>query len=155
MIISYNTESPNSPYRLDSKYFVDNLTPDHSDFIANYWTGISSDVTVLRKYFKHLVNVYTCTGVFKKSDPSYPVAWGVYGDFGIAIHLYTMPEYRREGLSFVVSRNLFAQLLEQGIIPVTRRHEDGSPVDEMFRRVMKLAADSIDRDSITGKRYNY
>jgi len=142
-------------YRLDSKYFVDKLTLDHSDFIANYWTGISSDVNVLRKYFKHLVNTYFCTGIFKKSDPSYPISWGVYGDFGIAVHLYTMPEHRREGLSFVVTRNLFAQLLEQGITPVIRRHEDGSSVDVAFKRVMKYVADTFDRDSVTGEHYLY
>ena len=140
--------------RLESdEYFIDKLTPDHAGFIGSYYKRINEDPAIVEKYFQYILIMYdTSAGIFKRSDPSYPIAWGVYGDLGKAIHLYSIPEHRGKGISSAVSRYLFTQLVQQAIIPVVDRSIDSEMSDSNFaRHMLHYATDRAWRDSTTGK----
>ena len=142
-------------YRLDSdQFFIEKLKPQHADFIAKYWIDtVNGDFDTTKKYLKHVITLYDIsTGVFTKSNPSYPVAWGLYGDIGHAIGLYTLPEYRRKGLAIVLSGHLFTHILQEGIVPVIEQHSK-SVVAGKIGEAEKYFADTTWRDSITGESY--
>ena len=88
-------------------------------------------------------------GIFAKSDPSYPVSWGTYSDIGHAVCLQTLPEYRRKNFAMSLSAYLFAQLLQEGIVPIVQLHKDSA----LLGKGEKFIADSVWRDSITGECY--
>jgi len=136
-----------------NEYFVDKLTPEHGGFIGSYYKRINENSTIIENYFQHILSLYdTSAGVFKRSDPSYPIAWGLYGDLGKAIHLYSMPEHRGNGISSAISRYLFTQLVQQGIIPVVDRSVDSELSDNNFERhMLHYTVDRAWRDSTTGK----
>lgn len=141
--------------RLNSdQFFVDNLKPQHADFISEYWTdNVYKDFDVIKKYLKHVISLYDIsTGVFTKSNPSYPVAWGLYGDIGHAIGLYTLPEYRRKGLAVVLSARVFTQILQNEIVPLVEQHSK-SVIAGCFGGAEKCFVDTTWRDSITGECY--
>ena len=138
-------------YRLNSdEFFIDKLTPEHVDFIGEYWTFINNDTPVIKKYFHHIITMYDISaGVFIKSNPSYPVSWTTYSDLGHIIGLYTLPEYRRRGFPLAVAANVYAQLLQKGIVPYGEQFKE-SPIAEKYG---KYVFDSTWRDSITGECY--
>ena len=138
-------------YRLNSdEFFIDKLTPGHADFISEYWSFINSDVPVIKKYFGHILTLYDISaGIFTKSDPSYPVSWTTYSDLGHVIALYTLPEYRRKGFPLVLAANVYAQLLQKGIVPFGEQFKE-SPIAEKYGNYV---LDSTWRDSITGEHY--
>ena len=84
-----------------------------------------------------------------KSDPTYPVAWVMYSDFGIVFNRMTLPEHRNQGLSFAISASTASQMLSQGIVPVSEHHRE----DEVPFRLTKYILESTWRDSITGECY--
>jgi len=139
---------------LDSdEHFIDKLTPDHADFVSKYWTCISNETTVVSKYFKHLLQVYDASaGIFKKSDPSYPISWLLYGDYGVLIHMCTLPEHRHKGLALAVTKKLFVHLVLKGITPVMDQSKP-SALTEKYSQVVRYAIDRIWRDSVTGECY--
>jgi len=136
-----------------NEYFVDKLTPDHGGFIGSYYKRINEDSMIIENYFQHILHLYdTSAGVFKRSDPSFPIAWALYGDLGKAIHLYSIPEHRNKGISSAVSRYLFMQLVQQSIIPVVDRSIDSELSDKNFERHMLCyVVNRAWRDSTTGK----
>ena len=89
-------------------------------------------------------------GVFLKSDPSYPVSWGMYSDYGTGTNLMTLPEHRKQGLAFAISASLLACWQSQGIFPVFERHRDTTPY-----RFGEYIFESTWRDSITGEQYHW
>jgi len=135
-------------------YFVDKLTLDHAGFIGSHYKAISDDPAVIEKYFQHILIMYdTSAGVFKRSNPSYPVAWGLYGDIGTAIHLCSLPDHKRKGNAGLVTRFLFTQLIQQSLIPVVDRSTDSELSDKsLAKHMMEYAIDRVWRDSATGKR---
>ena len=139
-------------YRLDTnKYFIRKLKPVHADFAADYWLRINKDVAIVRKYFKYLFSkIDISVGIFKKSDPSFPISWAMFSDYGLAINLSTVPEYRHKGLAMVVLKDLFAQALQQGIIPVFDLRKKSILTKSA---VFKYAIERTWRDSITGECY--
>ena len=148
----YNYTTILSLYRLDSdQYFMSKLTPDHADFIADYWLRIDKDVTIVRKYFKYLLSIIDISvGIFRKSDPSLPISWAMFSDYGLGINLSTVPEYRHKGLGLVVTKHLFAQALQQGIVPVADQRKKSTLTESA---VLKYAIERTWRDSITGECY--
>ena len=135
------------------EYFIKKLTPDHAGFIARYYKRINEDAAIIENYFKHILAMYdTSAGVFKRSDPSYPIAWALYGDLGKAIHLYSIPELRRKGVSSAVSKYLFTQIQQQAMIPVVDRSIDSGMSDRNFaKHMLHHVIDRAWRDSATGK----
>ena len=110
-------------YRLDfDKYFIDKLTVDHIDYVANYWTDKNKDVSIIKKYLQHTLTVYNYSfGIFLMSNPCNPVSWVAFSDYGNSVFLYTIPEYRNKGLSGNVISYQYIKLLEDGIIPLWER----------------------------------
>ena len=88
-------------------------------------------------------------GVFTKSDPTNPASWTTYSDFGHIICLYTLPEYRHKGFPLALVTSAYAQMIEQGIVPVGEQFKE-SPDAEKYGTFI---ADTAWRDSITGKYY--
>ena len=95
----------------------------------------------------------TSVGVFKRSNPSCPIAWGLYGDIGTAIHLRSLPDHKRKGNAGLVTKFLFTQLIQQSLIPVVDRSTDSELTDKSLAKyMMQYAIDRVWRDSATGKR---
>ena len=142
-----------SIYRLDTdKYFIDKLTVDHVDFIADYWTDSNKDLTTVTKYLSHVITMYYSTAIFLTSTPSTPISWSIYGDFGHIIHLYTLPEYRKSNLSLITSVDLDRKLKNIGLIGVGERHKDGLR-GKRLHTLGEFFPDYTWRDSITGECY--
>ena len=137
--------------RLSSdQFFVDKLTPQHADFISEYWTYFNNDSKVIKRYFRHILTVYDIsTGIFAKSDPSYPVSWVLYCDYGNAMCLRTLPEYQRMGFGIVAVSNICTQLEHKGIIPVGEQIRENITTGKFGNYV----TDTVWRDSITGECY--
>ena len=111
----------------------------------------SKDIT--KRYLRHLLTLYDLsTGIFLKSDPTYPVSWGIYGDMGHAVGLYTLPEYRHNQIALSININLFTQLEQEGLVPVVDVQRK-SAIAGPLGRAEKYIADSTFRDSITGECY--
>ena len=146
------------PYRINpNEYFIDKLSLDHTDFIAEHSSMIKEFHPVTKqqvsKYFKNILLTYKLSAaVFLRSNPMYPVSWGTYSDCGLATNLSTLPDHRQKGLALALSANLFAQMQRQGIVPVVERHKD-SPVVKRFSKVEECVLESTWRDSITGECY--
>ena len=118
-------------------YAPDKLTPEHVDFISEHWSFINSDIPVIKKYFRHILTLYDISaGIFTKSNPSYPVSWTTYSDLGHVIALYTLPEYRRKGFPLVVAANVYAQLLQKGIVPFGEKVPLLRNMENMFLTVL-------------------
>ena len=49
------------------------------------------------------------TGIFTKSDPSYPVSWMTYSDTGHMMGLRTLLEYQRKSFGLAVTAHISAQ----------------------------------------------
>ena len=132
------------------QFFVDKLKPEHADAIGEYWMYINSDIHIIKSYLKHLLTMYDMSaGVFTKSDPSYPVAWVTYSDFGHVIGLHTLPEYQHKGFALILITNIYTQLQQKGIIPGGEIFK-GSAV---YGKLGKIIIDTAWRDSITGECY--
>ena len=140
-------------HRLDSdQYFVNKLTPEHADYISEYWTFVNEDILTIKRYFRHVLTTYDISaGVFAKANPSYPVSWTFYSDIGHLLHLYTLPEYRRKNFPLCLVANIYAQIMQQGIVPVGEQFKY-SPNAEKYG---KFIADTAWRDSITGEYYRH
>ena len=85
-------------------------------------------------------------GIFTKSDP---VSWTHYSDFGHAIGMYILPEYRHKGFATILLTDIYDQLQQNGIIPGAEIFK-GSTLGESFA---KFIIDTVWRDSITGECY--
>ena len=107
-------------YRLDpEKYFIDKLTLDHVDYITDHWTDKDKPIPIIRRYLQNIFTTYDFSiGVFLRSHPTYPVSWAMYSDYGHAVFLYTIPEYRKKKVSSIVLSTLFSTLLDHHFIPV-------------------------------------
>ena len=134
------------------KYFVDKLTVDHVDYIADYWIDSNKDLRILTKYLSHVITMYYSTATFLKSNPSYPVAWALYGDFGHIIHRHTIPEHRQSGLTLITLADLGRKLNEVGLIQLGEVHK-GSFRGKRLHKFNKFVPDYTWRDSITGECY--
>ena len=88
-------------------------------------------------------------GIFTKSDPSYPVSWTHYSDFGHTIGIHTLPEYRQRGFSAILVANVYAQLQQKGIIPGGELFNDSV----LGAALGKYIIETLWRDSITGECY--
>jgi len=137
----------------DDEYFVDKLTPDHAGLVGSYYKRISDDPTIVEKYFQHIISLYDLTaGIFKRSDPSNPIAWTLYGDLGKAIHMCIIPEHRGKGLFSVLLKYLFSQLVQQNIIPVLDQCINGVLSEtKITKHMMNYSVNRAWRDSATGK----
>ena len=137
----------------DDEYFVDKLTPDHAGLVGSYYKRINEDPTIVEKYFQHIISLYDLTaGIFKRSDPSNPIAWTLYGDLGKAIHLCIIPEHRGKGLASALGKYLFSQLVQQKIIPVLDQYIDGVLSEtKITKHIMNYSVDRAWRDSATGR----
>ena len=91
-------------------------------------------------------------GIFLMSNPCNPVSWIAFSDYGNAVFLYTIPEYRNKGLSGNVISYQYIKLLEDSIIPLGERIR-GSILTEEFGHVEKCIPGYTWRDSITGECY--
>ena len=91
-------------------------------------------------------------GIFLRSHPSYPVSWTMYSDYGHAVFLHTIPEYRKKGLSGIILSTLYSSLLDHHLIPVGERIK-GSFLSKKFSHVENCYPDYTWRDSITGECY--
>ncbi|XP_065885948.1 uncharacterized protein [Dysidea avara] len=138
------------------EYFIDELSVDHADFIAEHFLMNShfavnkSDVS---KYFKHIFATYNLTAAaFIRSNPTYPVSWGMYGDYGHAVYWNTLPEHQQKGLGFVITARLWTKMIQQGIVPVIEQHKDHLMFGK-FNKIIKPILGSTWRDSITGECY--
>jgi len=102
---------------------------------------------------KFLLWVYNMSaGIFKRSDPSYPISWFLYGDYGFLIHLHTLPEYWHKGLALTVIKDLFAQAVQKGITPLMDQSKP-NVLTKKHSQVVKYAIDRIWRDSVTSECY--
>ena len=118
--------------------------------MSEYWTYINKDSDIIKRYFRHILTSYDISaGIFNKSDPSYPVSWALYSDFGHAMGLHTLPEHRHMGFGILLVSNVAKQLLQKGIVPVGEVFQD-SFLDGKFG---KYIIDTTWRDSITGECY--
>ena len=126
---------------------------DHVDYITDYWTDTNKDIPTIKKYLSYVLTVYNySTRIFLRSNPSHPVSWVAYGDFGHMIHMYTLPEYRQNCFSLIAVINLNKQLAENGIITVGERSKDNF-VGRTLNAAAKFIPDYTWRDSITGECY--
>ena len=138
-------------YKLDTdQFFISKLTPGHADFIGEYWTYINKDVHTIKKYFRHILTMYeTSAGIFTKSDPSYPVSWVHYSDFGHVIGMHTLPKYRHKGFSAILFANVYGQVQQKGIVPGGELFNDSV----LGETPGKFIIETLWRDSITGECY--
>ena len=141
-------------YRLDlDKYFINELTVDHVEHVADYWTDKIKDMPTIKMYLQYVFTVFKFSlGIFLRSNPRYPVSWVVYSDFGHAVFGYTLPEHRNKGFGANIISHQFTKLLNDGIIPLGERIK-GSRLTKNFRHVEKSFPGYTWRDSITGECY--
>ena len=140
--------------RLDcNKYFIDKLKVEHVDFVGDYWTDKDKDMPVIKKYLEYVLTMFNYSvGVFLRSNPCTPVSWVAYSDYGHSVFLYTIPEYRNNGLSGNIMSNQYIRLLEDDVIPLGERIR-GSILTEDLRHVEECVPGYTWRDSITGECY--
>ena len=91
-------------------------------------------------------------GIFLRSQPSNPVSWVTYSDYGHAGFMYTIPEYRGYGLGSIAMATLYSNLLDNHFVPLGERAKD-SPLNKKYSHVEKSFPDYTWRDSITGECY--
>ena len=111
-------------FRLNcEQYFIDRLTVDHIDYIANYWTDRNKDsnMSIINKYLHNILTIYDFfeRNFFKIT----PILSSFMGTLqwlwtGHSIFRYTIPEYQGIGLSRILSAKLFSNLIEHNIHPV-------------------------------------
>ena len=68
---------------------------------------------------------------------------------GHLLALYTLSEYRRKGFPLCLVANIYAQMMQQGIVPVGEQFKE-SPDAEKYG---KFIVDTAWRDNITGEYY--
>lgn len=134
-------------------YFIDKLTLDHVDYIADYWTDKYMDMPIIKKYLQNIITMFNdlSVGIFLRSCPSYPVSWIIYGDFGYCVFMYTIPEYRRNGFSRLMFDKLFSSLLENNMYFVGECIKNS--FDRKSKNVKILFPGYTWRDSVTGECY--
>ena len=136
-----------------NQFFYDKLTSKHVDYISKHWNYLADfDPDIVKKYFRHNLTMYNIsTGIFTKSDPSYPVSWMTYSDTGHMMGLRTLPEYQCKGFGLAVSAHLSVQAQKEGIVPIGEQF--AGSVTAYAIKYGKYVADTTWRDSITGEYY--
>ena len=138
------------------EYFIDELSVDHADFIAEHFlmnSHFAVNKSDASKYFKHIFTTYNFTAAaFMRSNPTYPVSWVMYGDYGHAAYWNTLPEHQQKGLGYPIVARLYTKMIQQGIVPVGERHKDNL-IFGRHNKIMKPILESTWRDSITGECY--
>ncbi len=68
-------------------YIVQDLLPEHAEFMAKHWKTATFDhpVELKTNYLKELISRYDTVGAFTIDNPSQPVSW-TFRKTGIAIH---------------------------------------------------------------------
>jgi len=138
------------------EYFIDELSLDHADYITEHFlmnSNFAVEKEDVSKYFKQIFTTYNLTAAaFMRSNPTYPVSWVIYGDYGHAVYWKTLPEHQRKGLGFVIVARLWRKMIQQGIVPVFEQHKDNL-IFERVNKLVKPILESTWRDSVTGKCY--
>ena len=144
----------NNTYRLDAEiYFIDKLTVDHVDYITDHWTDKNKPIPIIQRYLQSIFTMYDFSiGIFLRSQPSYPVSWAIYSDYGHIVFLHTIPKYRKKGFSGILLPTLYSNLLDHQLIPVGERTK-GFFLSKKFSHVENYYPDYTWRDSITGECY--
>jgi len=86
--------------------------------LADTWSYGSLDSRT--KYLQYIIENCGSVGVFLKDDPTKPVSWAMFSNFGHITHAYTILEHRRKGYAKTAVLGITRKMLEIGITPAIR-----------------------------------
>lgn len=89
------------------------------------------DISNGSKYFELLISHYESIGLFTSTDPPQLVSWAVRHINGNIGHLFTLPEYRGQGLGTIIVKEMCVMIRESGNVPHLSSSND---VSELFAK---------------------
>lgn len=100
------------------------------DIIASKWPVLH----LLNDYIRHFVTTNPSVGVYDtRVEPPHVVSWALSNNVGDIHHLYTLDEYRHQGLAATVIRRNTNELLANGYTPFTDIIEDNVRSCALFK----------------------
>ena len=112
--------------------FVATLKPDTCTvkMLAETWSYGSLESKT--KYLKFIIENCGSIGVFLKDDPTHPVSWAMFSNFGHLMHVYTLSEHRGKGYAKTAVLGIMKEMLEIGMTPVLEIVKGNAASTKMF-----------------------
>ena len=87
------------------------------------------DISNGLKYFELLISRYESVGLFTSTNSPQLVSWAVRHINGNIGHLFTLPEYRGQGLGTIIVKEMCVMIRENGDVPHLSSSND---ISELF-----------------------
>ena len=102
--------------------------------MAAYWYPNAKEEPKTLRYFESMIRNYHSVAAYRTDDPTKPIGWMMQYPNGHLAHGYVFKEFRRRGLSELITREIFKLIIGDGVLPETSISPD-NPVRQLAWRL--------------------